>query len=256
MNKNVFAVVFLLLSAKAITQTTIQLSNNGTLSQLAPNEVILVSVEPESNAKVTIDIKNTGSTTQSYNAKRYDVLLNSDATSTAQAYFCIAGSCYGPPTIISPTSLTLSSMESASQLQGPYQMLVADLDEASTKGLSIVKYTFQNVNNPNDSVQISIKYNSTGTTTGILNTQNNESNWSISPVPAKGYLNCKIESNAGVEGTLKIYELNGKVICEKPVALQKGINNFQIDISSFAPGLYYSVLRTGNSISTRKIVVE
>lgn len=256
MKKNVFAVLILLLSVKGFTQTTILLSNDGTASTLAANEVILVSVEPETNAKVTIDIKNTGNTTQTYNAKRYDVLLNSDATSTAQAYFCIAGSCYGPPTIVSPTPLTLNSMQSASQLQGPYQMLVADLDEASTKGVSLVKYTFQNVNNPNDSVQISIKYNSTGTTTGILNTQNNEPSWTVSPVPAKGYLNCQIEPKSRGEGTLKIYDISGKVSFKKTIILEKGVNNIPIDISSFVPGLYYSVLSTSDGKSAKKIVVE
>ena len=120
------ALSLFVISNHAISQTSILLKNDGTASTLAANEIIYMDVPVETNAKVTIDIKNTSNSTKSYVAKRYDVLLNADATSTAQAYFCIAGTCYGPPTMVSPTPLTLNSQQSASDLQGPYQMLVAD----------------------------------------------------------------------------------------------------------------------------------
>ena len=87
MMKNLFFLAVALgLSNLMFSQTSILLSNNGTAATLAANEVISINVQPETNAKVTIDIKNTGPNTQSYNAKRYDILLNADATSTAQVW--------------------------------------------------------------------------------------------------------------------------------------------------------------------------
>lgn len=254
----IFAAVFCASCFGAKSQTSILLSNNGTSSTLAANEVIFVTIQPETNEKVTIDIKNTGPTTQSYNAKRYDVLLNADATSTAQAYFCIAGSCYGPPTMVSPTPLTLNSMQSASQLQGPYQMLVADLDEASTKGFSHVKYTFQNVNNPNDSVQISIKYNAPQVATSIAKLEFREHNLRLSPVPASGNLNVAFEigKTSVDQGRILVFNSEGKIVYEENFYTSPGSNYHNVDVREFPSGIYYFSLQLASGSINRKIVIN
>lgn len=254
----IFGVLFCALWFGSKSQTSILLSNNGTSSTLAANEVIFVTIQPETNEKVTIDIKNTGPTTQSYNAKRYDVLLNADATSTAQAYFCIAGSCYGPPTMVSPTPLTLNSMQSASQLQGPYQMLVADLDEASTKGFSHVKYTFQNVNNANDSVQISIKYNAPQVATSLTKIEFRKLNLQLSPVPAAGNLNVAFETDKTFldQGRILIYNSEGKIVYNDNFYASQGANYLNVNVMEFPSGIYNFSLQIGSERLNRKIVIS
>ena len=160
--KKLFFIPFTLLSLNFFSQTIV-LKNADTGFTLAPNATVPKTTSPDANFKVTLDIKNISATTQTYTAKRYDVLLNTDApsTTTASAYFCFGGNCYGASTIVSPNNLVLNSGQSASEIVGLYYMLIADLDEASVVGESRVKYTFANVNAPNDTVQITIKYNGT-----------------------------------------------------------------------------------------------
>lgn len=246
--------IALFVSNQIFSQSSILLSNNGTATTLAPNESIYVTTQAVSNTKVTIDIKNVGSTTQSYIAKRYDVLLNTAGTSTAEAYFCIAGSCYGPPTIISPTPLTLNSMQSASELQGQYQMLVADLDEATAVGQSIVKYTFQNTNNANDSVQISIKYNATPA--GIKKTQLAENKFSISPNPTTDNLNILFNSDLNTSSEIILYNSLGEIVLIEKHELNSGKNNIKININNLSKGVYVASLQTTNSTITKKFVIN
>ncbi len=254
MKKIILPFIALLVSNHILSQNSILLTNNGTAATLAPNEVIYMTTQASSNTKVTIDVKNVGTTTQSYIAKRYDVLLNTVNTSTAVAYFCIAGSCYGPPTIVSPTPLTLNSMQSASQLQGQYQMLVADLDEADAVGESHVKYTFQNTNNASDSVQVSIKYNAVPA--GIKNTQLTENNLIISPNPTTDALNIFLDSDQNITSDIMIYNSLGEIVFSQKQQFNHDNNNIKIDVKTLSSGVYFVSLDTANSIITKKLVIN
>lgn len=255
MKKRLFAFILITFCLKGFAQTSILLSNYGTATTLAPNEIILISTQAASNTKVTIDIKNISASTKSYIAKRYDVLLNSDATSTAQAYFCIAGSCYGPPTLISPTPLTLTSMQSASELQGSYQMLVADLDEVSTVGLSLVKYTFQNVNDPNDSLQVSIKYNAP-VVTGIKTQSPNLESFEMSPNPTTEILNLNFTSTLNFTSKVSVYNNLGMAIVVREISIEEGINNISLNLSELSSGVYFLNFDDGSFTKTKRFIVE
>ncbi|MBL7921173.1 MAG: T9SS type A sorting domain-containing protein [Bacteroidia bacterium] len=246
------SVVFVTNQTKA--QSSILLTNNGTATTLAPNSVIYETTQASSNTKVTIDVKNTSGSTKSYIAKRYDVLLHATNTSTAVAYFCIAGSCYGPPTIVSPDPLVLNSMQSASELQGPYQMLVGDLDEAETVGESHVKYTFQNTNDANDSVQISVKYNATPA--GIKKNSVAANILNIIPNPAANNFNLQFTSDVSVSSEIVIQNAVGQVVLSKNYQVNVGKNDVWLDISNLSKGIYFLNLNTGNSTSTKKLVIN
>jgi hypothetical protein len=150
-------------SFAAHSQKSIQVKNMNSGQTLAPNAIVIAKVtEPFENVKVTFDIKNISSSTKTYYARRYDVFLNITAADTAKAYFCFAGSCYDPSVQESPDLLTLTPGESASEFDGNFFMLVSDLDEADVVGKNIVKYSFINLADKSDSVQISVHYNGIG----------------------------------------------------------------------------------------------
>lgn len=174
-----------LVSFYAVSQSSIQLkqvTNSGTVT-LAPNATVTAITIPNANTKVTFDIKNTSASTQTYVAKRYDILLNSVSSTTAVAYFCFAGSCYGDAIFQSPNPLVLRSNKSASDTTASFFMLIADLDEAAAIGSSIVKYTFKNVNSANDTVQVTVKYNGSVGVNEL--TTNTFSSFDIFPNPTK-----------------------------------------------------------------------
>lgn len=259
MKTTFLSIVALIVSGGMYAQNTILLSNNETSKTLTPNEIIYLKTEAESNTKVTIDVKNIGNSTQAYIAKRYDMLLNSDGTLEAQAYFCIAGSCYGPPTLISPAALTLTPNQSASELPGSWQMLVADLDEVTTVGPSHVKYTFQNIANPSDSVQISLKYNSPdapGGIVGINKLQKIDGNITISPVPATDKINLNLNSDQNGSCNIILINSIGKIVYEKNYQLANGKNDIEISVADLAKGVYFAKIISENISLTKKFVVN
>lgn len=248
--KKIFTLITAIFTFSGFSQS-ILLTNNGTAATFAPNQIVNLTTTAGTNTNITIDIKNTSGTSKSYNAKRYDVTLNANGTSTAAAYFCFAGTCFGAPTY-SAGPITLNAGESASQLSGSYNMLIADLDEASTVGYSLVKYTFINANLPSDSVQISLRYNFV---TGIAKTSNIVSSLDISPNPVNENSVVRINSTQPAEGKLMIINALGAVIREKSVSLEEGKNKVTLESAGLAPGVYFASLKFGNSGTSKKFIV-
>lgn len=178
--KKIFTLLSVAFVINANSQSSLLVTNTENSETLTANGIIPITTSASGNSKVTIDIKNNSAATKSYGVKRYDVVLNSTATETASAYFCFAGGCYPDITMVSPNNITLNAGQSASDIHTNYQMLTTDLDEISIVGFSHVKYTFFNVTNTADSIQISIQYN------GVTSTNINNSFGFSSVSPSSG----------------------------------------------------------------------
>ena len=85
--KKLLLIPAILLSITISAQTTIQLKDIGTNQTLTPNAIVQRTTFASSTSKVSFDIKNTSNTAQTYNVKRYDVVLNKSNVDTAAAYF-------------------------------------------------------------------------------------------------------------------------------------------------------------------------
>src|SRR4051812_3199339 len=79
-------------SLTANSQNSIQITEQG--NPVAVNGTVSAVTTANGNTKLYFDVKNVSASTQSYVAKRYDLLLHTAASTTADAYFCFAGSCY------------------------------------------------------------------------------------------------------------------------------------------------------------------
>jgi hypothetical protein len=259
MKKNLHIFGMLVCAAAGLqlaAQSSLLITNNTTSTPLAPNAVVSMTTTKEATSLVVFDIKNTSGSTKSYHAKRYDVVLNkvqADQTEAA-AYFCFAGTCYGANVDSSQNALQLSAGQSASQLQGLYQMLNADLDEASSVGFSHVKYTFFNAANRSDSVQISIRYNDTPT--GLKDQGNNLTSLSVFPVPAKEKVNLTVNTVYGSVSKLVLFNSIGDKVFEKTVSLNTGRTNVEINTEHLSSGIYIVSLGEGTDKISRRIVIN
>lgn len=257
MNKLFYLACLSFLTLTGICQTSILLTNYDTSTPLAPNATVFAVTQPQSNLKINIDIKNTSATTQTYTVKRKDLTLHSTPTSTAVAYFCIAGTCYGDLTTQPTNPLVLNSLQSASELQGSFQMLTGYLDEAETVGYSKVKYEFENVNNAADAVAVYMEYNSPNSTVGIYKISNNTTSFDIYPNPVtNGNVNFKMIANATNSSKATIYNSLGTKVAEKELFVNEGVTNFSFDGLILSSGVYFLSTTNGNSSITKKFIVE
>lgn len=251
--KNLFLIPAALLTLSASAQS-LQLKNIGTGQVLAPNSVIELITTPEGNVKANIDFKNTSGSSHTYNVKRYDVLLNTvNSSDAASAYFCFGGSCYGASTMTSPTPIVLMSGKSASDTSAAYCILTADLDEATVIGKSAVKYTFFNVAQTSDSVQVTLKYNST---LGISKNNKDVSSFEIFPNPASENAFVKINATKAFEAKMTLYNSLGAVISEKPANISEGKNTIDLKIETLSPGLYFVNVKTTEASVTKRMIIK
>lgn len=248
--KSVLLFSLTLLTTGLISQGSIQLSdaNNATVT-IAPNSIIQLTTAASSNTKFSIDVKNISGSTKMYKAKRYDVVLNSGA----DAYFCFAGTCYGPPTMVSPDALTLTPNQSASQVPGSFQLLVSDLDEAATVGYSLIKYTFFDINNVSDSVQVSLRYNQP---TGLSDLGKSVQAMSLYPNPCEGNSSLYLNSSAALNAKLRVFNSLGDVVSEQNINLLQGQNKVELSLGHLSPGVYLVNLKSGQSGITKRLIVK
>lgn len=242
--------LFTIVAITAYSQGTIKITNTSNSQTLAPNAFVDLGTMASNNTNIILDVTNTSTSTQVYNAKRYDLILNSGAV----AYFCFAGNCYGPSTMVSPNALTLTAGQSASQVSGQYQKLVADLDEGPATGVSRVKYTFINANNVNDSIQIVLRYNDPAASIKEINSSFNS--LQISPNPASDFTSLKLNATTNYNSTLNIYNSIGSLVSSKNVTIVKGENKIALNTNELTTGIYFVSLKSGEAVITKKLVVK
>jgi hypothetical protein len=254
--KKSLLILISLFCLKGFSQTSILLSDVTTSVTIAANSIIVATTTANSTTAHEFDVKNTSASTHFYNVKRYDVVLNSVASTTtmADAHFCFAGSCYGSNVVLSPSSLTLTAGQSATQMQGTFNTLTTDLDEATASGYSYVKYTVYNVASPGDSIQFSIKYNATA---GVSELNNNAlSSFEIFPNPATDVTVLKVNSQKAMEAKVIIYNALGAIVSEKPASILEGKNKLEINVNDLSSGVYFAQIKMANGTVTKKLVVK
>jgi len=242
--------LFTLAAITVYSQGTIRITNTGNSQTVVPNSFIDLTTSANANTNVIFDVTNTGTTTNVYNAKRYDLVLNSGAA----AYFCFAGNCYGPGVLVSPNSLTLTPGQSASEIAGLYQKLVADLDEGPATGVSRVKYTFINASDVNDSIQVTLRYNDPAA--GLKEVNSSLNTFLLSPNPANDYTSIKINSNNNYTGSLSVFNSIGSLVSEKNISVTKGDNKIVLNTTELNTGIYFVSLKAGEAVVTKKLIIK
>ncbi len=92
---------------------------------------------------------------------------------------------------------------------------------------------------------------------GIATDQFSANSLDIWPVPAKDILNLNIHSASFSDNTaLSVYDLAGRKIIGKTLAIQQGGNNFSIDIPGMIPGVYYLTLNGKDFNFSRKLIIQ
>lgn len=257
--------ILLLLAASFVyngfSQSTIQVKDMTTGLNVAPNDTIHMVPIPFDVVSRNFDLKNIGTTTNTYKVIRYDIKLHkltpyTTSTDSAHAHYCFGGSCFGADTRISPAQ-TLTMSQSSSQLAGSYNILTTELDETSdplVAGLSIIKYTFFNVNVSTDTLQFVIKYSPNNVGVSTLDKIGNSIG--VYPNPSKGAASLILNSDKYFETTVTIFNGLGEAIATKPVSITEGKNKINLASDNLASGVYFVSLKVDGKPVTKKLIVN
>jgi hypothetical protein len=255
--KNILLALSLSCVITGLAQSSLQIKDMENGQLVAANSTITIYTYPDSIMTHVFDIKNTSNSTQVYNIKRYDMMLNTSGTLQAEAYFCVASYCYGTGVHESPNSLTLTSNQSASQIPGTFQMLSTDLQELTVPGNSWIKYTVYNIAAPSDSIQFNLSYKSYSTKpTSLAKNAETLNGFDIYPNPAKSSTMLRFNSSVSGDVRIEVYNALGSKVAEKQTTVHEGKNNIPLSVENLSPGVYLLNLRNGSTENICRMIVN
>lgn len=232
-------------------QSSLLLINSSTGFTYTPDAIIYPTTTANMNTKIVIDIKNVSASTKTYKLIRNDVSLNAGAS----AYFCFAGGCYSELTTTSPFNLTLTAGQSASQVQGSYNMLTADLDEGPNVGESIVEYSFVNIADSKDITRITMKYNN-AEAVGLKEQTENQTLFNIYPIPANETVSIRLNTGDEDDSFLAIYNAMGQELFQTSILSEDGETKVDLNVLDLPSGLYFVTVTSGKRWFTKKMIVQ
>ncbi len=218
----------------SLTQHGNPVPNGAVLDVLGSVDTILiVDAKVHNNSASAVEVK----------VKKEEIYMVPGSMNT----FCFAGNCYGGSTTVSVGSVNLPAGGNDTSFTGDYYPL-------NNTGISIIRYTFFNVANLNDTISITVRFNGT---IGIEKAPGNVPELSAAyPNPATDQVTFNY-SNTEDYGTivLMIRDFAGRTIKEGVLPAGQGIVEF--DLSSVESGVYfYSLIRNQQALLTRKLVVK
>lgn len=209
------------------------------------NYELVIQSHPNSG-EVIVDnilVKNNNANFLLVKAKKIENYIVAQTVNT----FCWAGLCYAPNVYISPLYDTLFPGETTlpAEFAGHY-------NPQTHSGESSISYVFFDMNNPNDSVMVTILYDATLTGMEDLTLTGISDPF---PNPANQYVKFEFHTGDAEVAELKIYSLVGTVV--KELSLLPDHGAVQVETRDLNEGFYFYVLSSGNQpIRTGKFMVK
>jgi hypothetical protein len=124
---------------------------------------------------------------------------------------------------------------------------------SSIPGTRVIRYTFWDVNNVNDSVNITINYHITGV--GLNSYSIKQFNFSNpQPNPANGFTTIRYDFPIAAKAKIKIYNAVGTLMKEIKIEDQSG--KVVVDTDDLSNGIYFYSLVVNDKIAgTKKLII-
>jgi hypothetical protein len=211
------------------------LNSGDTVTLYIPNDVAY-----EEHVYVT----NSGSTSIDVKVRKNTIELLPGAFNT----FCW-GQCFSPTVDESPYPISIGPGETNSN--GFY----ADYNAYGSDGLTVVRYTFFDADQPADSVAVILKFYTSPVSVPVNFALKAEiSNPYPNPASSKCQFNYSVPMNVA-DAKIVIMDLAGNII--HSVNLIPGDGKASVDVTAFASGIYfYSLWISDKPVTTRKMIIQ
>ncbi len=78
----------------------------------------------------------------------------------------------------------------------------------------------------------------------------------IAPNPANGFAQVFLNSTESLNGVISLFDITGKMVFQQNVALSKGANTLQLDLTEYNSGLYLLTTQWGNRVFQSKLIIQ
>lgn len=189
---------------------------------------------------IGFSVKNTASSTKSYRMYRTVQVLADDTTKN---YFCW-DACY-------PDFVDTSSGVVPIQANNKFDDMSLDYQPNGIVGITVIRYIIQDVNNLSDTTSITVHYSATPTGIKAIAASKIAA---LYPNPAVDAVTINYTATQG-QNTLEIRNMLGQV--QQMVQLSNTGKSYNLNLSNFAPGVYFVTLRSnGVSSDVKRLVVN
>lgn len=267
--KKLFTFFSVICGSYLFAQTSFNLYNGTTTNvPISNGEVIPQTTVADGESIDRIKIKNMSATQHSYTVKRTIVyqapLLNvSGTTVTPNTYFCFGNTCFGNSTSQpGPSDYTILLPAAQTSTDFPYsddsdlngQIFKIYMEEGSTVGKYYVSYKVWNVNNVNDSMSFTLRYNEFLGVNSIPGSLESVSDIYPNPTGSNASLNITMKHESDVK--LAVYNTLGSSIYSGTVKCVAGKNKLPIDCSALNNGMYFVTIQSAESKITKRLIIN
>jgi len=241
MKKLLLSAIMVFTAVFAFTQS-LEIYHEG---ELVPNKSSIVVTGDVGAAElmIEVDVKNISNTGLDVKVSKFEVDLIPGSSNT----FCW-GMCFPPNTYVSPFPQTILPGATCSEFSGHY-------NPNANSGVSIIRYTFFDMNNPTDTVCFYTEFNAG--TVGINDATSEKATVSNAyPNPASGSTSVDYVLPATAsKASIKVRNLLGSLVRE--VKLTERAGTATIDLNGLNDGVYfYSFVVNNQTVETKRLVVS
>jgi hypothetical protein len=190
------------------------------------------------------DVTNDSGDSKSVHCKRTNVNVGAGTSN----YFCWT-QCYGPNTDQSPVATDLDA-GATSELFGGYY------NANGFVGYSIVRYTFFDANNPNDSTSFEVTYSTDPNGVEDVFTSGETGMSAAYPNPANTSTSVAYNLLPGTnDATIEMFDVLGSKV--RKIELTEDNGEMKVQLSTIPSGLYFfNLVVDGKTLETRKLMVS
>ena len=163
------------------------------------------------------------------------------------SYFCGLGSCFTPGTTETPFSYPIA----AGELIGNEGVFSSHYQANGVYGNAVLRYTFFNIDNLNDTISVTFTYD--GTTTAIADIHSDLA-LDVYPNPAQDLIHIDLKELNLKQGSVEIYNALGELSFVQEF---NGDSSLKLNLGSLPRGVYlYRIESQGNYSRTSKLILK
>lgn len=241
MKKLIFNLIFFSFLYSAFAQS-LSLSNGS--GPISPGDTVSVFIPNDVDWEEHVYVTNNSLSSLDIKVRKHTIVLLSGAYNT----FCW-GQCFSPTTEESPYPVTIAAGQTNSN------SFYADYNANGENGATLVRYTFFDADNLNDTVDVILKFHTSPTSVKDHDMLRAEIS---NPFPNPSVSRCQFTYNVPVtsrDPRIVIMDLTGNMVFS--TTLIPGEGKISVDVSTFASGIYfYSLWVNEKAVTTRKMIVQ